>query len=253
MIYDLQKASLLKRVSAFLLDAILLCVLAAGCGLLIAHLTGYDQHLAVVNEAYARIGAEYGVTGEMQSKSVDALTPDEIAALNAADAAIAQDEAALRAYGMVVNLSVIIVTFGLLAAFLALEFAVPLLFGNGQTLGKKVFGIAVMHQEGVRIGHVALFVRTVLGKFAVETMPLAMSVLYILSGAGSPVFLLISAALLIVQLVVLVASKENALLHDKMAVTVTVDLASQMIFDTHEQMLEYKKKAHAEKAASSVY
>lgn len=253
MIYDLQKASPLKRVSAFLLDAILLAVLATGLSFAISWATGYDSYIAIVQESYERIGTEYGVTAEMQQKSPEELTQQEIATLNAADAAIAQDEAAVHAYGMVINLTLIIVTFGLLGAFLLLEFFVPLLFGNGQTLGKKVFGIAVMHLEGVKLGHVALFIRTVLGKFTVETMPLAMSVVYIFSGAGSPVFLLISAALLLMQLVVLISSKENALLHDKLAVTVTVDLASQMIFKTHEEMLEYKKKAHAEMVASSEY
>ena len=84
-------------------------------------------------------------------------------------------------------------------------------------------------------------------------MPLALSALYLISGLGSPVFLLIGAALLLVQLIVVIVSHENALLHDKMAVTVTVDLASQMIFDTYDQLLEYKKKMHAEKAASQPY
>ena len=35
-------------------------------------------------------------------------------------------------------------------------------------------------------------------------------------------------------------------IHDKLAGTVTVDLASQMIFDSPEALLEYKKRLHAE-------
>ncbi len=253
MILDLQKASLLKRASAFLLDAILLVVLATGFFYIISVVTGYEQHRLIVAEATERISQEYGVTTEMTSKSFDELTEDEIAAINAADKALQEDEAACRAYVMVANLSTLIVSLGLLLAFVLLEFVVPLLFGNGQTLGKKIFGIAVMHIQGVKLGHVALFVRTVLGKYAVEAMPLALSALYLISGLGSPIFLLIGAALLIVQLVVVIVSHENALLHDKMAVTVTVDLASQLIFDTYDQLLEYKKKMHAEKAASQTY
>lgn len=253
MIYDLQKASMWKRAAAFLLDAILLSILTVFFGWLIASFTGYDSHQAVVNEAFERYAAEYGVTAEMTVKDPSALTKEESDVLAAASAAIAADDAAVYAYSMVTQLSTLIITFGLLGAYLLLEFLVPLLFGNGQTVGKKIFGIAVMHLEGVKLGHVALFVRTVLGKFAVETMPVAMALLYVLGGIGSPVFLLIALILLAVQVIVLIASHENALLHDKMAVTVAVDLASQMIFDTREQLLEYKKKAHAEKAASSVY
>ena len=253
MILDLQKASLLKRASAFLLDAILLVVLATGFFYIISVATGYEQHRLVVAEATERISQEYGVTAEMTSKSYEELTEVEIAAINAADKALQSDAAACRAYAMVANLSTLIVSLGLLLAFVLLEFVVPLLFGNGQTLGKKIFGIAVMHIQGVKLGHVALFTRTVLGKYAVETMPLALSALYLISGLGSPVFLLIGAALLLVQLIVVIVSHENALLHDKMAVTVTVDLASQMIFDTYDQLLDYKKKMHAEKAASQPY
>ena len=253
MILDLQKASLLKRASAFLLDAILLVVLATGFFYIISVATGYEQHRLVVAEATERISQEYGVTAEMTSKSYEELTEAEIAAINAADKALQSDAAACRAYAMVANLSTLIVSLGLLLAFVLLEFVVPLLFGNGQTLGKKIFVIAVMHIQGVKLGHVALFTRTVLGKYAVETMPLALSALYLISGLGSPVFLLIGAALLLVQLIVVIVSHENALLHDKMAVTVTVDLASQMIFDTYDQLLEYKKKMHAEKAASQPY
>ena len=253
MILDLQKASLLKRASAFLLDAILLVVLATGFFYIISVVTGYEQHRLVVAEATERISQEYGVTAEMTSKSYEELTEAEIAAINAADKVLQSDAAACRAYAMVANLSTLIVSLGLLLAFVLLEFVVPLLFGNGQTLGKKIFGIAVMHIQGVKLGHVALFTRTVLGKYAVETMPLALSALYLISGLGSPVFLLIGAALLLVQLIVVIVSHENALLHDKMAVTVTVDLASQMIFDTYDQLLEYKKKMHAEKAASQPY
>ena len=253
MILDLQKASLLKRASAFLLDAILLVVLATGFFYIISVVTGYEQHRLVVAEATERISQEYGVTAEMTSKSYEELTEAEIAAINAADKALQSDAAACRAYAMVANLSTLIVSLGLLLAFVLLEFVVPLLFGNGQTLGKKIFGIAVMHIQGVKLGHVALFTRSVLGKYAVETMPLALSALYLISGLGSPVFLLIGAALLLVQLIVVIVSHENALLHDKMAVTVTVDLASQMIFDTYDQLLDYKKKMHAEKAASQPY
>ena len=40
---------------------------------------------------------------------------------------------------------------------------------------------------------------------------------------------------------------------DKLANTVTVDVASQMIFKTHDDMIAYKQKVAAEKAANQVY
>ena len=40
---------------------------------------------------------------------------------------------------------------------------------------------------------------------------------------------------------------------DKLANTVTVDLASQMIFNTEEDLIAYKQKIAAEKAAKQSY
>lgn len=253
MIIDLQKASMWKRASAFLLDAILLLVLATGLFCVLSWCTGYDRYQQTVNEAYDRVAAEYGITQEMAYKTEDTLTEAETEAIIAANAAIAADVDAVYAYQMVASLSLLIVTFGLLGAFLVLEFGVPMFLGNGQTIGKKVFGLGVMHVQNVRIRPMALFVRTVLGKFAVGAMPLAMAAMYVISSMGSPIFLLIALVLLVAQVITLIVSHENAALHDKMAVTAVVDLASQMIFDTPEQVLEYKKKLASEKAASSVY
>ena len=131
-------------------------------------------------------------------------------------------------------------------AFLLLEFVVPLLFGNGQTLGKKVFGVAVMREDGVRLSPLLLFARTVLGKYTVETMVpvLILIMIYLnLTGIGGTVIIL---GMLLVQMVLLIATKARTPLHDKLAHTVTVDFASQMIFESPEAMLAYKQRIHAE-------
>lgn len=253
MIYDLQRASMLKRISAFILDAILLSIAAVFAAWLMSAAFHYDSYNSVVAGAYERYAAEYGITDEMTQADPSQLSAEQIDALNAASAAIAADAEAVHAYNMVIHLQLLMITFGLLFAFLLLEFAIPLILKNGQTIGKKVFGIGVMHLEGVRLGHVALFVRTVLGKYAVETMIPVLCVVTLINGIGSPVFLLITAILLIAQAVLLIATREHALLHDKMAVTVTVDLASQMIFNSRDELLEYKKKLHEEKAAKETY
>ncbi len=253
VIYDLQKASMLKRVSAFLLDAILLVILATFAAWILSVCTGYDKSLGVYTEAYSRYAAESGLTDEMILKDPGDLTAEEKSCMDAFTNALYDDPEAMHAYNMIANLSVLIVSFALMAAFLVLEFVVPLILRNGQTVGKKIFGLGLMHTEGVRIQPVALFIRTILGKYAVETMPLVMAIMAVTVGLGSPVFLLVSALLIVVQLLLLILSRENALLHDKMAVTVAVDLSSQMIFNTRDEMLEYKKKVHAEKAASSTY
>ena len=64
MIYDLQKASLWKRVAAFLLDMILLVIIATGVLALLSWVTGFDGYrqtyfdrMQAVEEEYALVQA----------------------------------------------------------------------------------------------------------------------------------------------------------------------------------------------------
>ena len=60
------------------------------------------------------------------------------------------------------------------------------------------------------------------------------------------VFLL---ALLVGQLLCLLLTRNNSAIHDLLAGTVTVELASQQIFDNTEALIEYTKRIHADRAA----
>ena len=128
-----------------------------------------------------------------------------------------------------------------------------MLLKNGQTLGKKIFGIALVRVDGVKITPFALFVRTVLGKYTIETMiPVLMAMMIFIGVIGilAPAIVL---GLLIVQIALIITSKTNSALHDHMAATVAVDLNSQMIFATAEDLMEYKKKIHAEQVKKQSY
>ena len=48
-------------------------------------------------------------------------------------------------------------------------------------------------------------------------------------------------------------AKTNSGIHDMLASTVVVDLASQMIFDSPEDVLEYKTKIHEEEVKHAKY
>jgi len=55
------------------------------------------------------------------------------------------------------------------------------------------------------------------------------------------------------ELILMFTTHNRSLIHDLLAGTVTVDLASQMIFDSEEHLLEYRKKLHAEEATRKPY
>ncbi|MBR4054431.1 MAG: RDD family protein [Clostridia bacterium] len=243
---DLQKANLWKRISAALLDLILLFILAVGAALLLSYMLDYDGYAKQLEDRYTAVEREYGLSLDLTEEEYNALSEGEREAYDKALNALNEDQTAAYAYGMMINLSFLMITFSILIAYLLLEFLVPLLFGNGQTFGKKIFGIAVMQSDGVRLSSVLLFARTVLGKFAVETMVPAYIILMIFLGFLGFGGTLLIGILLAVQLFLFAFTKGHTLIHDKLSQTVTVDLASQMIFDTREELVAYKTKLHKE-------
>ena len=197
MVYDLQKAGLWKRIAAWMFDGILTGILAVAFGVLLSMLLGYDGYSQTLNDAYAHYEAEYGVVFDISAETYGAMTPAEQDHYNAAYAALIHDMQAMRAYNMVKNLSLVIASMGILLAILLWEFAVPLWIGNGQTLGKKIFGLCLMRNDGVKVNNLQLFTRTILGKFTVETMiPVYIAILIFLGSAGMGGTLVILALLL---------------------------------------------------------
>lgn len=252
MDYSLQKASIWKRAAAWLLDAILVCILATGFGFLLSSLLDYDSYNRTLNDGYSHYEELYGVSFEISYEEHEALSSDARQNWDNAYNALIADEDVMYAYSMVINLTMIIVTIGILLGVLVLEFAVPLFLGNGQTLGKKMFGICLMRTDGVRINSLQLLTRTLLGKYTVETMIPVFSVLMLyLRGAGIGIIIL--GALAVAQLVCLCVTRTNSALHDLMAGTVAVDKLSQQIFESQAQLIEHQKKLAAEKAARQTY
>lgn len=253
MIYDLQKASILKRLSAYILDLILLLVLITGIAFVLSAVLNFNHWNQTVTDGYAQYETQFGVSLDITQDTYNALNAEEKAVYDAAFAALNADGELVRAYNMLVNVTLLIITFSILLAYLGLEFAVPLLFGNGQTVGKRVFGIALMKRSGVKVNAVSLFTRTILGKFAIETMIPVLMFLMMFLGAIGIVGPVVVIGIWLVQLVMLITSRTNSLIHDSLAQTVAVDLQSQMIFGSESELIAYKQRVHEEMVRSQPY
>ncbi len=251
---DLQKANMWKRISAALLDFILITIVAVGMALLLSTVLGYDRHAENINAYTDEYESTYGVDFELPDEELEKLTEAEKDNFNTAWKALMNDERVIQTYNIMLNLALLIVTFGLLLAFVIMELAIPLVLGNGQTIGKKIFGIAVIREDGIRLPPVLLFVRTVLGKYTVETMLPVFILIMLVFGAMGIIGLAAIAGLLILQLVLLIVTPARTPLHDKLAHTVTVDLASQRIFNSPEEREDYYKRLHdAERGEDAAY
>ena len=250
---DLQKASLWKRIASWMFDSILVMVLAVAFGFLLSAALGYDGHSEKLDAIYARYETEYGVVFNISREEYDAMSEAERAQYDAAYAALTADEEAVYTYNMVMNLSLVITTLGLLLAVLALEFVVPLFFGNGQTLGKKIFGLCLMRTDCVRVNTMQLFVRAILGKFTIETMIPVYIAMMIFFGAMGSTGTLILLVFLLVHAIVPLVTRAHSAIHDLLAGTAVVDFASQKIFATTEDLIAYKKIIAAEQSARQAY
>lgn len=253
MTHDIQKAGLWKRIAAGMLDGILLAVLSVGVAFLLGEIFGYDGYNTTLNQSYAYYESQYGVNFQITGQEYEALASEAREAYDKAYDALIHDETAMKAYNMVLNLSLLITTGGILVACLLLEFAVPLLLGNGQTVGKKVFGLGVVRVDGVRATPLQMFVRTVLGKFTVEIMIpvyVLLMIFFNTTGLGGTLLL---GVLLVAQILIMALTANNSLIHDLLAGTVVVDVASQMIFRDTQDLINYKKKLAREQANRENY
>lgn len=250
---DLQKADFWKRISAFLFDAIILGMIAIGIAWAISAITGYDNYKNGLDACYTKYETEYGIDFNITSDEYEKLTDAQKEKYDSASKALEKDGEAFYYYSMTINLTLVMIIFSILLSNVILEFVVPLILGNGQTLGKKIFGIGVMHCDGVRVSTLQMFVRTILGKCTIETLVPVLVVVMIILGSTGLLGLIILFGLALAQIILLIATKARTPIHDIMAATVTVDIASQMIFETTDELLEYKKKIQAERAAKADY
>ena len=253
MDYELQKASMWKRISAFLFDVIILGIVAVLLGWGLSALLNYDSYSRIVTDSYTRYSEEYGVDLRLTQKEYEALPEEEARKVDAGFAALNADGNALRANQMMLQLSVMIISLGFFFAYLIMEFFIPLKLGTGQTLGKKIFGIGLMKTDGVKVNGVTLFIRAILGKYAIETMVPVLIILMIYWGTIGVVGPAVIFLILIVEAVVMISTRTNSLIHDLLANTVVIDAASQRIFDTPEARAEYKAKIAAELAQRQEY
>ena len=244
--YDFQKADVWKRISAWLFDFIIIGIVIVGVAWGLSALLKYDAHWANLEACYDEYEVEYGIDLNISEQERAELSEEELAKYKEAGDKMQTDMKIRTVYSVIVNLILTITAISILLGYFIVEFIIPLALGNGQTLGKKIFGVGVMRVDGVKVTPFIMFVRSVLGKCTLETLVPVFIIIMIILGVTGVVGLAVLAALILSQIVLVFATKGHTPVHDMLAQTVTVDMASQMIFDTPEELLAYKQRIHAE-------
>ena len=250
---EIQKASIAKRISAGLLDVIAVSIIATLCAWLISLAADYDGWNKKLEDSYSRYESQYGVTFRITEEEYNNKSSSDKENYDNAYKALVEDSEAMKAYSMVTNLMILTVSLGLFIAGLIWEFIVPLFLKDGRTVGSLIFGIAVMRSNGVRISHISLFIRAILGTYAIETMISVYIIMMIFMNTIGIVGPLVICGILLMQLILIIFTKNNQLIHCILSDTVVVDYGSQRIFDSQEDLLEHKKREARDRAERNPY
>ena len=254
MRFELQRADFWKRISALLFDIMMIgvVVIIAAAGLSSAF--KYDQHVDRVSQVEQEYVEKYGIKQDISTEEFNALTEEEKAVYRACDEARMNDPRLIASYGMLSSLKFAIPSASILIAYLLLEFMVPIFFKNGQTLGKKAFGIGVIHTNGVRMRGQAHFIRSIIGKCLIEALVPFYFIMLVLNGKLGPILGLgMILMLYMLELFSVITTRTRSTIHDLVSDTVVVDFASQMVFDTHDDLIAYKTRIHEEMANAKEY
>ena len=69
-------------------------------------------------------------------------------------------------------------------------------------------------------------------------------------GIVGPIVIL---GLLVLEIICVCATRTNSAIHDLISDTVVVDMSTQMIFESEQALIDYKKKIHEQEVANSPY
>lgn len=253
MIYDIQKANMWKRISAYIFDFIILGIVSVGIAFLLSVAFNYEGVSSEREMLKDQFEAQYGVDFDISFTEYESMDKGQQTKFDEAYNKFAKSPEVINKDTLLLNLTILITSFSLLISYLILDVITPLKLKNGQTLGKKIFGIAVMRVDGVRLSTLQLLIRTVLGKYTIETMIPALLILMFFFNYMTLFCLIGIIVILILQIVFVATTRLRFAIHDAIAGTVVVDLSSQLIFDTPEELIEYKKRLHAEAVDKSNY
>ncbi len=242
---DFYKASPLKRFVAYMIDLILLLIIAGSVVVGMFSKLNFNSYREELVSYYDKYEQQFGVdlsvskeglTQEEQQKYVDALT-----ALN-------EDEGALSALSSVVKIALLSLAVGLFVGYAILEVMLPLIFKNGQTVGKKAMGLCVMHKEHVKVSVMQVIYRAILGKYFVETLVPVVMLLLNTSNTLGMTSSLVLAAIAMTQGFIVLMSQANCGIHDKLFKTVVADFEQQYIFDSLEEKRAYEQELEEREA-----
>lgn len=208
-----------RRFGAFIVDLCLVIFLTVMIALPLRGVSGYTAASEKMDAIFNSIASQHGVDINITNQQYNALSEEEKLAVDAALKDISENEEAAELYSKTVKLTMIITFASLFVAVVILELVLPLIFKNGQTIGKKLMRLEVRRRDGSSVNFVTLLLRSISGKFFLDYgLPVFFffSMLYANAGRIPLVGLLLLAT---AQIVSIAVTSDRRALHDILAGT----------------------------------
>ena len=275
-IYEIRKATVFKRIAAFIFDALIFVILWSGVFILSESLSvGFKE----ASQLYTEKCLEHNLSHEVETSDgvkgtqvwvveeflkseyapTECLIPEDAETNNLEisdscmqayenfmkknNEAFGKDEVAVKAYSDVLLYRLSFFSIATLTSSLILNFALPLIFKNGQTVGKKILHIAVLSNNGIRIKNWQVFARAILGGFAIELMPI---MLYLAAPGAFSYALTLAVVVAIVNLFLFMLTKNRTMIHDFIAGSIVINLDTTVVIDSLD---ERKQRIEEERLA----
>lgn len=227
----IQSPSMTKRFSALLTDIFVFAILFLLTARLFSVLFGYDGGRHSLDAAYQAYADKYGISLNITEEEFEKLSDEKKELYYLADAEIAKDGELNALYKRVTLLGLSTLTASILLSCIITELIIPLVLKNGQTLGKKAFGIALTDKNSRKIKKSSLFIRAMLGKFLLGYLLLALCLYMMLFGIFTPFPSLILILVFFFNATLCLFTKNKVSLSDILSGTVVCDLECQIIRD----------------------
>lgn len=268
--YEIRQAKMSKRICAFFVDLFIFVIIFSLSMLICNSFMDYKDSKAIYDEKcleYNLVVEKVNEEGETYAASwtiYDFLLSDFASAgckvekeedikeiseecqkefndfLTKQNEEFGKDKVALDAYESVVNYRVSFFVISSFLPLLLINFVFPLIFKNGQTLGKKLFKLGLVNKDGVRARTTNIITRFLIGIFAFEVLPL---MIYLAVSNVYTICLLIGLAVTFVNFILFIFTNSHKMIHDVVGGTIVVDLHTTIIFDSIEEKNRIKGNA----------
>lgn len=113
--------------------------------------------------------------------------------------------------------------------------SVPLIFKDGETFGKRMFGLCLVNKNGFQVQKPQVVIRT---------LPLALIMLALFFFLGNIYGIMFTLFILMVSYILVIFTKDHEAIHDFMALTYVVDKRDSVFFNNIEEQ-DRQEKAYS--------